>query len=73
MTFVPHSDGRISGLFEVTAFFGHWCWRDHVFCQTLDNGTQDCGAIEFSGRLMRYTRDLGQGQSEIVAIGAKAD
>ncbi|MEM7321235.1 MAG: hypothetical protein AAF408_19695 [Pseudomonadota bacterium] len=72
MTFVLHSDGRISGVFEGTAFYGRWCWRDHLFCRTLDNSTEDCEVIEYSGRLMRYTRDLGQGRSEIVAIGAKA-
>ena len=72
LRFTIHSSGDITGQAGGQDFFGSWYWEDGFFCRAVSSGEEDLGldreVIERRGRHMRYTRQMGQGNSSVVAI-----
>lgn len=70
--FTIYSDGRILGTVGESRLEGNWYWSDGYFCRTATVDSEDlgldCEIIEQRGREMRYTRDMGRGETSIVAL-----
>ena len=72
LRFTIHSSGGITGQTGGQDFFGSWYWEGGFFCRAVSSGEEDLGwdfeVIERRGLHMRYTRQMGQGESSVVAI-----
>ena len=66
------SDGKIKGSAAGRNVTGDWDWIDGFFCRTLLWGKRElkynCQQVNFDGKRLRFTSDLGKGQSASFAL-----
>jgi len=66
------SDGKIKGSAAGRNVAGDWDWIDGFFCRTLLWGKRElkynCQQVNFDGKRLRFTSDLGKGQSASFAL-----
>ena len=66
------SDGKIKGSAAGRSVTGDWDWIDGFFCRTLLWGKRElkynCQQVNFDGKRLRFTSDLGKGQSASFAL-----
>ena len=66
------SDGKINGSAAGRNVTGDWDWIDGFFCRTLLWGKRElkynCQQVNFDGKRLRFTSDLGKGQSASFAL-----
>ena len=66
------SDGKIKGSAAGRNVTGDWDWIDGFFCRTLLWGKRElkynCQQVNFDGKRLSFTSDLGKGQSASFAL-----
>ena len=66
------SDGKIKGSAAGRNVTGDWDWIDGFFCRTILWGKRElkynCQQVNFDGKRLRFTSDLGKGQSASFAL-----
>lgn len=71
-SWVYQPDGQISGTWDGMTVVGRWEWHQGLFCRNVrvggrETGT-DCQVKEIRGNQLRYTRDQGRGDTEVLTI-----
>ena len=66
------NDGKINGSAAGRNVTGDWDWIDGFFCRTLLWGKRElkynCQQVNFDCKRLRFTSDLGKGQSASFAL-----